>query len=68
MKVGIIGMGYVGRAVQASWLGSSHDVIYYDPAVAGSMLDVGAVVAERPGVIFVCVPTPSNPIFIRQLH
>lgn len=60
MKVGIIGMGYVGRAVQASWLGSSHDVVYYDPAVAGSMLDVGAVVAERPGVIFVCVPTPST--------
>lgn len=60
MKVGIIGMGYVGQAVQASWLGSSHDVIYYDPAVAGSMLDVGAVVAERPGVIFICVPTPSN--------
>jgi nucleotide sugar dehydrogenase len=60
MKIGIIGMGYVGQAVQASWLDSSHDVIYYDPAVAGSMLDVGAVVAERPGVIFVCVPTPSN--------
>jgi UDPglucose 6-dehydrogenase len=60
MKVGIIGMGYVGQAVQASWLDSLHDVIYYDPAVAGSMSDVDAVVAERPGVIFVCVPTPSN--------
>jgi len=59
MKVGIIGMGYVGRAVQASWLGSAHDVVYYDPAVAGSLPDVAAVVNERPGVIFVCVPTPS---------
>jgi UDPglucose 6-dehydrogenase len=60
MKVGIIGMGYVGKAVQASWLGSAHEVVYYDPAVAGSLPDVAAVVAERPGVIFVCVPTPSS--------
>ena len=59
MKVGIIGMGYVGRAVQASWLGSQHEVVYYDPAVAGSMSNVTDVVNERPGVIFVCVPTPS---------
>ena len=60
MKVGIVGMGYVGKAVQASWLGSAHEVVYYDPAVAGSLSDVAAVVAERPGVIFVCVPTPSD--------
>ena len=60
MKVGIIGMGYVGKAVQASWLGSSHDVVYYDPAVAGSLPNVAAIVNERPGVIFVCVPTPSS--------
>lgn len=60
MKVGIIGMGYVGKAVQASWLGSAHEVVYYDPVVAGSLLDVNAVVEQRPGVIFVCVPTPST--------
>lgn len=60
MKIGIIGMGYVGKAVQASWLGSQHEVVYYDPAVAGSFPDVESVVNERPGAIFVCVPTPST--------
>lgn len=60
MKIGIIGMGYVGKAVQASWLGSQHEVVYYDPAVAGSLPDVESVVNERPGAIFVCVPTPST--------
>jgi len=60
VKVGIIGMGYVGKAVQASWLGSEHSVIYYDPNVTGSADSVEDVVAERPGVIFVCVPTPSS--------
>ena len=59
MKIGIIGMGYVGKAVQASWLGSQHEVFYYDPVVAGSLPDVESVVANRPGAIFVCVPTPS---------
>jgi len=60
MKIGIIGMGYVGKAVQASWLGSQHEVFYYDPAAAGSLPDVESVVDKRPGAIFVCVPTPST--------
>lgn len=60
MKVGIIGMGYVGQAVRASWLGSTHQVVFYDPVVAGSVTDVQTVIDERPGVIFVCVPTPST--------
>ena len=60
MKIGIIGMGYVGRAVAASWLGSQHVVKFYDPAVAGSTDNINDVVADRPGAIFVCVPTPQN--------
>ena len=60
MKIGIIGMGYVGRAVAASWLGSQHVVKFYDPAVAGSVDSINDVVADRPGAIFVCVPTPQN--------
>jgi UDPglucose 6-dehydrogenase len=60
MKIGIIGMGYVGRAVEASWLGSQHSVKFYDPAVAGSADNIEAIVADRPGAIFVCVPTPQN--------
>jgi nucleotide sugar dehydrogenase len=59
MKIGIIGMGYVGKAVEASWLGSQHQVVYYDPIVPGSLSNVEAVINERPGAIFVCVPTPS---------
>ena len=60
MKIGIIGMGYVGRAVAASWLGSQHAVKFYDPAVAGSADSIEDIVADRPGAIFVCVPTPQN--------
>jgi nucleotide sugar dehydrogenase len=60
MKIGIIGMGYVGRAVEASWLGSQHSVKFYDPAVAGSVSGIDELINDRPGAIFVCVPTPSS--------
>jgi UDPglucose 6-dehydrogenase len=60
MKIGIIGMGYVGRAVEASWLGSNHSVKFYDPAVAGSVNNINALVEDRPAAIFVCVPSPSG--------
>jgi len=60
MKVGIIGMGYVGRAVAASWLGTQHSVKFYDPAVAGSVESIKDILNDRPGVIFVCVPTPES--------
>lgn len=60
MKIGIIGMGYVGRAVEASWLGSQHSVKFYDPAVAGSANNIAELINDQPGAIFVCVPTPSN--------
>ena len=51
MKIGIIGMGYVGRAVAASWLGSQHVVKFYDPAVAGSTDNINDIVADRPGAL-----------------
>jgi UDPglucose 6-dehydrogenase len=56
MKIGIIGLGYVGRAVQASW-GDPHETVFHDPAIGGStdiadMLDVDAM--------FICVPTPER--------
>jgi UDPglucose 6-dehydrogenase len=60
MKIGIIGMGYVGRAVEASWLGSQHSVKFYDPAVAGSVGGIDEIINDQPGAIFVCVPTPSS--------
>lgn len=60
MNIGIIGMGYVGRAVAASWLSPKHSIQFYDPAVSGSTSDVHTIIEWQPDVIFVCVPTPQT--------
>lgn len=51
MKVGILGVGFVGSAV-SRYYKQSHDVIEYDPpkGLMGDLLDVD--------VAFICVPTP----------
>lgn len=59
MNISIVGMGYVGKAVQASWLGSQNQIKFYDPNVAGSVSNLSELVAHHPSAIFVCVPTPS---------
>lgn len=59
MNIGIIGMGYVGKAVQASWLGSQHDVKFYDPSVAGTVSNLKQLCNDSIEAIFICVPTPS---------
>ena len=55
MKVGIIGYGYVGKAV-ASVYG---DVLYYDPAYQEGSHSINEL-KQQCEVIFVCVPTPSD--------
>lgn len=53
MKIGIIGHGFVGKAVAAGFEGN--DLIIADPKLGTSTSDV---VSQNPRVIFVCVPTP----------
>jgi UDPglucose 6-dehydrogenase len=59
MKIGIIGLGYVGKAVQASWMHPDHTVMFHDPFVEGS-ITLQEIVNESADAVFVCVPTPSN--------
>jgi UDPglucose 6-dehydrogenase len=59
MKIGIIGLGYVGRAVQHSWMDTEHEVIFHDPYLPGS-IPLPALVDLKPNIIFICVPTPAN--------
>jgi UDPglucose 6-dehydrogenase len=59
MKIGIVGLGYVGKAVHASYVGNEHTVVFCDPAIEGGIpLDVLA--AQALDAVFVCVPTLSN--------
>lgn len=60
MNISIVGMGYVGKAVQASWLGTQHNIKFYDPVVAGSVSNLHELVNHRPSALFICVPTPSK--------
>lgn len=53
MKIGIIGFGFVGSAVAASY----DDVLYFDPYKNGSVKNLSNLLVCD--AIFVCVPTPS---------
>jgi UDPglucose 6-dehydrogenase len=59
MKIGIVGMGYVGSAVYASYQGLA-DLKFHDPAKSDSVSWYDLVHWD-PDAIFVCVPTPQNP-------
>ena len=58
MKIGIVGFGYVGSAVAASYADSQ--VMVYDPKYPGLSKPVTEI-KRLCSVIFVCVPTPSGP-------
>lgn len=57
MKIGIVGMGYVGSAVYASYRGLA-DVKFHDPAKSDSV-PLSELAEWQPDAIFVCVPTPQ---------
>ena len=55
MKVGIIGYGFVGKAVASVY----DDVLFYDPSYADQSTSI-ATIKQECAAIFVCVPTPQN--------
>lgn len=57
-KIGVIGLGYVGTAVQKGFE-STHTVLTYDIAKECTEDSVSSL-AKKVGIIFICVPTPMN--------
>ena len=58
-KIGVVGLGYVGTAVQKGFE-STHNVLTYDIAKECTTKSV-ADLANKVSIIFICVPTPMNP-------
>lgn len=57
MKIGIIGFGYVGSAVAASY--ADEQVVVYDPKYPELSRPIDEI-KNHCSAIFVCVPTPSG--------
>ena len=53
MRVGIMGLGVVGKAVRAVFR-EAHDIVEYDPPqeLLGDL--------RKTDVVFLCVPTPTD--------
>lgn len=58
LRIGIIGYGFVGQAVQYSFMTQNVETFIVDPKYNDNTLD--DLVEWNPGLIFVCLPTPSN--------
>lgn len=56
MKIGIIGNGYVGSAVAASY--PTNEILINDPKLDDQSVDINQL-KDQCCAIFVCVPTPS---------
>lgn len=57
MKIGIIGNGYVGSAVAASY--PTNEILINDPKLDAQSVDI-CQLKDQCRAIFVCVPTPSS--------
>lgn len=57
-KIGVVGLGYVGTAVQKGFE-PTHDVITYDIVKSCSESSISEL-AKKTSIIFICVPTPMN--------
>ena len=58
MKIGIIGSGFVGKAVANSY--ANDNVLYNDPIVHPASSVSYATMMKKCRAIFVCVPTPES--------
>ena len=56
MKIGIVGFGFVGKALK-NGLRNSVDCIEIDPKLGNDLNDLKKF---RPEIIFICLPTPMN--------
>ena len=56
MKIGIVGYGFVGKAL-ANGLRNSVELTIIDPKLDSSIQDLKSI---NPEIIFICVPTPMS--------
>ena len=63
MKVGIIGYGFVGKALNSAF-NKNIDVIKIDPILKTKIKDLKDF---NPNLIFICVPTPMNMMDLKIL-
>ena len=56
MKIGIVGYGFVGKAL-ANGLKDNVEISLIDPKLN---TDIKNLAAFNPEIIFICVPTPMN--------
>ena len=54
MKVGIVGHGFVGKALE-NGIHNSVSILNIDPKLNTSIKDL---IAFQPNIVFICVPTP----------
>lgn len=59
-KLGIVGHGFVGKAVEYAFLHPLVDLQIADPKY-GPEASIDAMVEFEPHCVFVCAPTPMNP-------
>lgn len=57
MVIGVVGFGFVGKAVVAGFENDKNRVVIADPLLNSTTQDV---LAANPKVVFVCVPTPMG--------
>tara|TARA_B100000900_G_scaffold414147_1_gene439992 strand:- start:15 stop:857 length:843 start_codon:yes stop_codon:yes gene_type:complete len=63
MKIGIIGYGFVGKALEAG-LNEDVELLKIDPKLHTKITDLENF---KPNVIFICVPTPMNDDFSQDI-
>ena len=56
MKIGIIGLGVVGRAIMDGLKQIGQEVVFYDTKISASTIN-DVIDSE---LVFICVPTPTN--------
>lgn len=63
MKIGIIGYGFVGKAIAAG-LNEDVSILKIDPKLNTNINDL---IDFKPNAIFICVPTPMNEDFSQDI-
>lgn len=58
LRMGIVGHGFVGKAVEYAFYHPMVDHFIVDPK---NNTDIDQLVSYKPQVVFICAPTPQNP-------
>ena len=64
MKIGIIGFGFVGKALR-NGLKDDVDCIEIDPKLGTNIDDL---IKDKPEIVFICLPTPMNDDGTQNIH